>query len=342
MKLKPALALLALVILARTAVAQMVWIPYEHNPVIPSPEADEWPGLMRWVESVVLVDGTYHMFFTGTRVYFWVDHEIGHATSTDGITWTMDPNNPVMVPETEGDWDVSLFFGLAVIHDGIQFKMWYGGIDPGGWGAIGLANSEDGSSWTRHSGNPVFEHGAIGSFDAGLIFPGTVLRRGGRYQMWYSGSTEPSVYEPSTIGYAESPDGVSWTRHPGPVVDRGSETAWDRSQVYSPGVLFDGWLYHMWYTGNVVENGIFKSSEIGYATSPDGIVWTKDPDNPLDEIGTAKAQGRVLSHREKHECEMFYNGEAMFDFTVNRATTECRGRSARVRRVSGRRMVPVP
>ncbi|MCG6948946.1 MAG: hypothetical protein LJE93_08555, partial [Acidobacteria bacterium] len=55
---------------AGTATAQTEWVPYEGNPVIPGAEADEWPGLYRWPEAVIVVDGTYHMFFTGTSVAF--------------------------------------------------------------------------------------------------------------------------------------------------------------------------------------------------------------------------------------------------------------------------------
>lgn len=57
-----------------TAAAQTDWVPYEGNPVIPRAEADSWAGLFRWVEAVVVVDGFYHMFFTGTQTAFWVDH----------------------------------------------------------------------------------------------------------------------------------------------------------------------------------------------------------------------------------------------------------------------------
>jgi hypothetical protein len=70
---------------------------YEGNPVIPGPEADERPGYLRWIEEVIVVDGTYHMFFTGSSVAFTVDHAIGHATSPDGISWTKDPGNPIDV-----------------------------------------------------------------------------------------------------------------------------------------------------------------------------------------------------------------------------------------------------
>jgi signal transduction histidine kinase/DNA-binding response OmpR family regulator len=59
-----------------------------------------------------------------------------------------------------------------------------------------------------------------------------------------------------------------------------------------PYVLYDGTLYEMWYAGS---RGTYTSSRTGYATSPDGIHWTKEPHNPVlgpgppdswDEMGT--------------------------------------------------------
>jgi predicted GH43/DUF377 family glycosyl hydrolase len=320
--------------------AQTQWVVYEGNPVIPRPEADSWPGLYRWVEAVVVVDGTYHMFFTGTQTAFWVDHTIGHATSRDGISWTIDPNNPVMTPAAEGEWNVSLFASLAVIHDGTEFQMWYGGVDEAGFCQIGLASSPDGSTWTRYAGNPVIENGPAGSIDSGLVYPGSVLLHGGLHHMWYSACNEPTVSGKGWIGYATSPDGVSWTRHSSPVLETGSRENWDRSVIYGPGVVFDGISYHMWYTGVVIASGFWATIQIGHATSPDGITWTKDPDNPIDELGEFKAQPRVLLHAKARLCEMFYNGENVDDCSVNRATSSCRMYSQPRRPVTRRAPLP--
>ena len=141
-------ALGVVLLCAGTVAAQTEWVLDERSPVIPAVEPDEWPYIARRTEDVVAVDGTYHMFFTGTAVQFTYDHEIGHATSPDGITWTMDPQNPVMTPESEGDWGVTSYISLAVIHDGTEFRMWYGGVDSRGFSQVGMATSPDGSSWT--------------------------------------------------------------------------------------------------------------------------------------------------------------------------------------------------
>ena len=69
--------------------------------------------------------GTYRMWYFG-KPEPSVDN-IGYATSSDGIVWTKDANNPVLEPGAEGEWDD---FGVAaptVILDGDIFKMWYQG-----------------------------------------------------------------------------------------------------------------------------------------------------------------------------------------------------------------------
>lgn len=320
-----------------TAAAQTEWVLYEGNPVMPGPEADEWPGLLRWAEAVIVVDGTYHMFLTGTSVSFTVNHEIGHATSPDGITWTMDPHNPVLSPETEGDWEVNSYLSLAVIHDGTGFRAWYGGVDSTGSCQVGLATSPDGSNWTRHPGNPVLEVGEVGSFDEALVEPGSVIRRGGLYHMWYGAARTPSIFAPRVIGYATSVDGVSWNRHPTPVLEPGSASDWDPN-LYGPGVVFDGAIYHMWYTGFVGNSWSVSEVHAGYATSPDGISWTKHPENPIDVLGALVEQPRVLLNTASHQCEMYYNHPVGHEVNLNLATSSCRV-YAQTRRPTGR-MIP--
>ena len=50
------------------------------------------------------------------------------------------------------------------------------------------------------------------------------------------------------IGYAESDDGLSWTKNPEPVLDPG--LGWEDWLVYHPSVVFDGSDYHMWYSAH--------------------------------------------------------------------------------------------
>ncbi len=66
-------------------------------------------------------------------------------------------------------------------------------------------------------------------------------------------------------------------KDPNPVLGVGQEGSWDDAAVNYPSVIVDGSNYKMWYGGYDGTN--FR---IGYATSPDGINWTKADDvNPV-------------------------------------------------------------
>jgi len=77
---------------------------------------------------------------------------------------------------------------------------------------------------------------------------------------------------------------IHWTKHSdNPVMLAGTSEDWDKVLV-SPGtVIYQDSMYHMWYDGGDHREHIFL---IGYATSPDGINWTKDTlNNPVLKSG---------------------------------------------------------
>jgi predicted GH43/DUF377 family glycosyl hydrolase len=313
-----ALVLMVIMAIAGYSAAQTEWIVYDGNPVIEPVESGSWCANGRWVDSVVRVDGRYHMFFLGTAgQVFSAPMAIGHATSVDGITWRMDPNNPVLTPAAEGNWGVTLFISSAVIHDGTEFRMWYAGSDGRG-SQVGYATSPDGTNWTRHRDNPVFGVGPEGSFDDTWVNPHAVIIERGKYHMWYGACGDPSLVYSGSVGYATSTDGLSWTRRATPVLEAGS--GWESLLIYAPKVFFDGTWFHLWYTGLDGIPGWPNSSSIGYATSPDGIVWTKDPENPIEELGDWVAHGVVLCDRLCRTLEMFFVQEVP-DFSVLLATS---------------------
>ncbi len=102
----------------------------------------------------------------------------------------------------------------------------------------------------------------------------------GRYYMWYTGV--PENESTARIYLATSGDGVTWTRQPQydpvsgaeiPVLDLGAPGTFDSRQLGKPSVVYDDAAtpkFKMWYTAE----GDLAGS-IGYATSDDGVVWTK-------------------------------------------------------------------
>jgi len=164
--------------------------------------------------------------------------------------------------------------------------------------ALFATNALGQTKWTKYEGNPITpDPGAPGEWDDSQVGNPSVLFYDGTYKMWYTG------YDASNrrIGYATSDDGIVWTKYEGnPVLDLGVPGAWDDSHVWAPSVLFYDGTYKMWYSGNDASN-----ERIGYATSDDGIVWTKYEGNPVLNLG---APGAWDDYHAYNPSVLFYNG----------------------------------
>lgn len=211
---------------------------------------------------------------------------ISYAYSTDGVQWTKYNNaQPVLDVGNPGSWDSHFLDTPDWLKDNSGYKMYYFGdtdnLSVGG--AIGLAVSVDGINWTRHGSQPVLSPGAPGDWDGLFIESPSVLYDGSLYYMWYSGiDTTWRV----RIGVATSPDGITWTKYPGnPVISEGSLYAWDGFSVAVPAVIYRNQLFEMWYCGvsnlDLLDNNTVDTLKVGYATSPDGLNWTRYSGNPV-------------------------------------------------------------
>jgi predicted GH43/DUF377 family glycosyl hydrolase len=245
----------------------IIWTKDAANPVL-------GPGLFpAWDSDIggpdVLYDGTtYRMWFSGS---FIGDGKIGLATSSDGIGWTKHPSNPVL--DNGVGWESQSVGSPSVIYDGSKYHMWYTGGDAT-IHKIGYANSSDGVSWTKYPSNPVLDLGLPGAWDDTSVFSPSVMYRGGEYHMWFTARDDDPSVANYAIGYATSPDGLTWTKHASnPVLTTSSPWAFDDKWVFDPNVLHDGTQYRMWYSGRCSD--AFCYDRIGHATSPDGVIWTK-------------------------------------------------------------------
>ncbi len=126
--------------------------------------------------------------------------------------------------------------------------------------------------WTKDANNPVMSGGASGAWNRHVFMP-TVLHNPDslRYEMWFNASVGPPTWRPYRIGFATSPDGISWTLYPDPVLEP-SSGQWDEYTVEGPMVIRENGEYKMWYTSFSPNS----PGGIGYATSQDGITWSKD------------------------------------------------------------------
>ena len=75
---------------------------------------------------------------------------------------------------------------------------------------------------------------------------------------------------------------IHWTKYEGNLVLQPDPPgSWDAGEIENPSVIKDGNIYKMWYTGEASEEEEETSGGIGYATSTDGIHWTKYEGNPV-------------------------------------------------------------
>ncbi|MBC8234231.1 IPT/TIG domain-containing protein, partial [bacterium] len=188
--------------------------------------------------------------------------------------WVKYSGNPVLGPGPPGAWDDEAVAYSTVLFNGTEYQMWYSGYPNQ---RIGHATSADGIVWEKHP-NPVLEPGPPGAWDDNHVGAPAVLFNGSEYHMWYQSHDGSYVWK---IGYATSADGIVWEKHPNPVLGPGPPGAWDDEYLGSPTVLFNGSEYQMWYSG--IEGAYIART--GYATSVDGIVWEKHPDNPVLDLG---------------------------------------------------------
>jgi predicted GH43/DUF377 family glycosyl hydrolase len=279
-----------------------------------------------WTICIESPQTTQNDFSQGTGFNVDIISDPGNVTLNR--QWNRNPSNPVLDVGLPGSWDDDRVFDPNVVFDGAIYRMWFSGYD-GSRYRIGYATSPDGITWTKHPGNPVLDLGSPGSWDDYNTHANSVIFDGVTYHMWYSGQPDGTK---GRIGYATSPDGISWTKYAGNlclgtsgngcVFDTGTSGAWDDTYVYSPDVVYDGITYHMWYTG--CEFDVYK---IGYATSPDGITWTRNPSNPVLD------KGPVGSFEEVKVLypSVLYNGSAYHMwYTGNNATNSSIGHATSI------------
>lgn len=153
-------------------------------------------GLLRDSDNMVYMSvlasaGQYRMWLGNGWFY--------HARSTDGITWTREPE-PVLKPSGGTGFDSLSLTYPNVIPDGTGFIMYYTGFD-GKDAAIGRATSADGLSFTSESTailkkNPGFDNAAAAQACA--------YQSGEITYLWYSGyDTSKTTPGPYRIGLAK-------------------------------------------------------------------------------------------------------------------------------------------
>lgn len=133
----------------RAAAAPGTWLVYAGNPVLERGSLEEWDNFAVGAPVVLQEGGRYRMWYRGCY-FLGPDYTcgIGHATSTDGLSWQKSAL-PVFVPAEVHESE--RMNSLALVRVGDRYLMWYS-VKPNHfinrpYATIHLATSPDGLNW---------------------------------------------------------------------------------------------------------------------------------------------------------------------------------------------------
>ena len=207
--------------------------------------------------------------------------------------WTKYSQNPVLGGQYGTCFDVS------VLRDKDLYRMWVS------WRpkkSIALVESPDG---LRFNSAPQIVLGPAATGWEDEVNRPYILKRSDGYHLWYTGQAGNH----SAIGYATSDDGVNWHRMSAQPVLK-PELPWEKDAVMCPSVIWDDTarLYRMWYSGG--QN--YEPNAIGYATSPDGLHWTKSNANPVFAGDPADAWEKERATA----CQVLFHNDWFYMFYI--------------------------
>ncbi len=290
--MKKILIAAAFMLICTNIFAQLNWVKYSGNPIVDSTK--DMSATSSYAPQVLIDGSVYHLWYTrktGTN-----RENIGYMTSANGLSWTLVDSLAIMPSTDASRFDFKKIGHASVIKEGDTLKMWYWGGNTSSIAGIGFAWSLSGQNWTRVDGpgigKSVIDQTIDGSGALAIATP-CVIKDGSTYKMWYARAYLVGSKVIYRIGYATSSNGLNWTvvsgsGTNGSVIDIGASGKFDESMVFFPSVIKNGSQYQMWYAGY----DSLATIREGYATSGDGISWTKVIGNSakgscLDSGGTS-------------------------------------------------------
>ncbi len=250
------------------------------QPVVRAGAPGSWDDLRIETPAVVKVGSTYHMYYSGMNVEGSKQAVggVGHATSPDGIRWTKDAANPVIVAQPDKfKWGFRGAGEPGVVYDPRTrlFYLYYlsmrfsnDGKENGHIGVL-LATSKDGSKFTHHVDAKGERKPALyRDLDAfkgawyGYFTPSAMITRDGIFHI-FAATYGPKLPKYDSIIHAVSRDGLDFQVVEAPIFEH-DKGDWKDEQVQSPTVIENNGRLEMWFAGESRKGG-YKYS-IGYAS----------------------------------------------------------------------------
>ena len=255
---------------------------------------------------------------------------IPRFVASEGFDFQQANSARALSTGSSGTWDGGQIFQPEIVyHDG-RFHMFYVGFKTQAAinGAIGYATSTDGINWSKHPSNPVLQ----GPDDLPTLYAPAVYFDGRQWVMFVNAAENRSIIGRAILrATAPSLDGP-WTLGDQPMLDQRSTRQWDYQSQPASFILLDNELrlYYMALGGSGIQMGL--------ATSPDGLNWTRHDDpittelaqngsDPILPLGEPEqwdtaTSGSLSVLYDNEKWELFYVGTTTspFDFVTNPVT----------------------
>jgi predicted GH43/DUF377 family glycosyl hydrolase len=241
-----------------------------NNPVFSGTKSNTWDSLIRERGYILKEDTLYNLWYTGYRNEDSVKY-LGYATSTDGISWTRFPGNPI--------YDSAWVEDMSVIKvDGLYYMFAEGKND-----IAHLLVSSDKIHW-QERGNLDIRLSSGKPISAGAYGTPTVWRENGTWYLFYE-------RDDTGVWLATSTDTKVWINvQDEPVLKKGPE-AYDAFAVAMNQVIkFEG-RYYGYYHATAFKDWHEWSTNV--AVSEDLIHWKKYPQNPI--VGNNRSSGILVN-----------------------------------------------
>lgn len=283
---------------------------YENNPILGNAQLGTCFDVY-----VTRENGKFRMDFSWRK-----KDALAVCFSDNGIDWS----EPVITLDADkkSGWEDMVNRNCVLKIDG-KYKMWYTG-QARGYSYIGYAESDDGIHFKKICDNPIMI--PTNPWEKESVMNPCVIYEDGIYKMWYAAG---ETYEPNALGYAESNDGIDWTKSKiNPIFTADTENIYEQDRVGGCQVIkTDDMGYLMFYIG--YEN--IDKAQICVAHSPNGITeWEKFIKNPIvtpspDEWdGDACYKPSVIWNEDKKQWMLWYNGRKGINEYIGMVTLDGR------------------
>lgn len=283
---------------------------YENNPVLGNAELGTCFDVY-----VTREDGRYRMDFSWRK-----KDALAVCFSDNGIDWS----EPVITLDADkkSGWEDMINRNCVLKIDG-KYKMWYTG-QARDYSFIGYAESDDGIHFKKACGEPVMI--PTNPWEKASVMNPCVIYEDGIYKMWYAAG---ETYEPNALGYAESDDGINWTKSKiNPIFTADKSNIYEQDRVGGCQVLkTDDMGYLMFYIG--YEN--IDKAQICAARSANGITgWERFGGNPIVTPsadmwdGDACYKPSVIWDEDKNRWMLWYNGRKGINEYIGMVTLDGR------------------